>query len=136
MTSFQFNNTVNGGNAQINQGQTVTGTQNNSSVPVELTTERIVEEVTQALPAEVPEPERIDIQQELQQLAAMSIVQQQEPATESRIQTLIERVSPWAPKIREGLWAFGEASLKSLASSNPVIAGLLAMCEKFNKNDA
>jgi hypothetical protein len=123
----------NNGLGQLNQGQNVTG-YNQASGISEATPERIVEEVTEAIPLDVPEPERIEIQQELQALAAMPIVDQSEPATTTRIQSLISKVTPYAPRIGAGLLAFGEASLKALASSNPLVAGLVAMCEKFNSS--
>lgn len=89
--------------------------------------------VAESLPPEVPEPERVDIQQELQTLAAMPIAQQEEPSNASRITALIGKLEPWGKHVRDGLWTFGAASLEAFASSNPIMAGLLALCKRFDK---
>ncbi len=92
--------------------------------------EKVIEAVDESIPPEeLPEPERVEIKAELQALAAMPIVQQNEPTNLERIAAICDKLSPWGPKIRKGLLAFGEASLKALASTNPVVSGLVAMCQ-------
>lgn len=126
--AFEFNNTVHGDGAQINQGKQVSATQTNSSAE-KVTANRVFDAVAESL-AELPEAGREEFEAQviepLRLMANLPIAQQQEPSTLEKAQALFERLSPFAPTINKAVLAFGEASLTALASSNPIVSGLLA----------
>jgi hypothetical protein len=79
---------------------------------------------------ELPEADRDEFESkvvgELRTMAKMPADEQRDPTIMERAQVLFDRLSPFAPKINKAVLAFGEASLSSLASRNPIIQGLLA----------
>jgi len=64
----------------------------------------------------------------LQSLAELP-TSQHTPDVMEQAQSLINRLVPYAPSIGKGLAVFGQAALSSLASSNPIMAGILAVCK-------
>ncbi len=64
----------------------------------------------------------------LQTLAELPEVEMKKPDTMERAQSLLNRLVPYAPQIGKGLAVFGSAALSSLASRNPIISGILAVC--------
>jgi hypothetical protein len=65
----------------------------------------------------------------LQTLAELPPEEQKQPDRMEQAQSLINRLVPYAPTIGKGLAVFGSAALASLASSNPIISGILAVCK-------
>jgi hypothetical protein len=124
-SGFTFNNNVTGNGANIAQGQTVsqTVTQNfGREVPEP-------KEVFEAIAAELPPDVAEDTVEPLQTFATMPIVQMEAPEAKSKWSNLLERLVPFAPAIGKGLATFGAAALESLASRNPIVAGVLALCK-------
>ena len=65
----------------------------------------------------------------LQTMAELPPEEQKKPDTMERAQSLLNRLVPYAPAIGKGLAVFGSAALASLAGSNPIISGILAVCK-------
>ncbi len=65
----------------------------------------------------------------LQTLAELPEAELNKPDTMEQAQSLLNRLVPYAPQIGKGLAVFGSAALTSLASSNPIISGILAVCK-------
>lgn len=129
--SFSFNTTVNGGNPQINMGQTVNATQTNNYGQVEPTVEAVLAEVEKAL----PEEKASEVMPELRTFAALPVeeVEKEEPKTQ--VEGIINKLAEWTPAIRRNLMLFGAGALQSLCQGNPVLAGIYAIC-KANSDDS
>lgn len=65
----------------------------------------------------------------LQTLAELPPEELELPSTIEQAQPLINQLVPYAPAIGKGLAVFGSAALSALASSNPVISGIVAVCK-------
>jgi len=65
----------------------------------------------------------------LQTLAELPPEEQKQPDRMEQAASLINRLVPYAPQIGKGLAVFGTAALASLAGSNPIISGILAVCK-------
>lgn len=65
----------------------------------------------------------------LQTLAELPPEEQKKPDRMEQAASLINRLVPYAPQIGKGLAVFGSAALASLAGSNPIISGILAVCK-------
>ena len=65
----------------------------------------------------------------LQTLAELPETEQKKPDTMEQATSLLNRLVPYAPAIGKGLAVFGSAALASLAGSNPIISGILAVCK-------
>lgn len=65
----------------------------------------------------------------LQTMAELPQEEIKKPETMERAQSLINQLVPFAPQIAKGLAVFGSAALSALASRNPIIAGILAVCK-------
>lgn len=65
----------------------------------------------------------------LQTLAELPEAEQKKPDTIEQATALLNRLVPYAPAIGKGLAVFGGAALASLAGSNPIISGILAVCK-------
>jgi hypothetical protein len=65
----------------------------------------------------------------LQTLAELPEAEQKKPSTMEQAASLLNRLVPYAPAIGKGLAVFGSAALASLAGSNPIISGILAVCK-------
>lgn len=89
----------------------------------------VFEAVAKELPPEVVE----DTVEPLQAMACMPIADLEQPEAKEKASNLLERLTPYSSQISKGLLAFGEASLTALASSNPIIAGLIALCKAVKK---
>lgn len=70
----------------------------------------------------------LDVMRPLQTLAELPEPELQKPDTIEQAQSLINRLIPFAPQIGKGLAVFGSAALSALASRNPIISGVLAVC--------
>lgn len=64
----------------------------------------------------------------LQTLAELPEEELKKPSTIEQAQLLLNQLVPFAPKIGKGLAVFGSAALSALASRNPIISGILAVC--------
>lgn len=87
--------------------------------------EAVFEAVAKEVPPEVAE----DTVAPLQAMACMPLTDMEKPDIKSRAANLLQRLMPFAPQIAKGLMTFTEAALSSLASRNPIIAGVLAVCQ-------
>jgi hypothetical protein len=129
--SFTFGNIQQtaSGQGAVNQIGNNTATVTNHSGDVLPTPEKVFEAIEEA----IPETEAPAIQEEvvepLRAMACMPAVEQEKPENKSRALELCNRLIPYAPQIGKSLAVFGEAALSALASSNPVIAGVLAICK-------
>lgn len=123
--SFSFNTTVNGGNPQINMGQTVNATQTNNYGKAEPTVEAVLTEVEKALPEETAG----EVMPELRTFASLPVeeVEKEEPKT--RMEAILNTITEWTPAIRKNLMLFGAGALEALASTNPIINGILKVCQ-------
>jgi hypothetical protein len=65
----------------------------------------------------------------LQTLAELPEAEQKKPDTMEQATSLLNRLVPYAPGLGKGLAVFGSAALASLAGSNPIISGILAVCK-------
>lgn len=65
----------------------------------------------------------------LQTMAELPAEEINKPETMEKAQSLLNQLVPFAPQIAKGLAAFGNAALSALASRNPIIAGVLAVCK-------
>lgn len=65
----------------------------------------------------------------LQTLAELPEAELRKAETTEQAQSLLNQLVPFAPQIAKGLAVFGSAALSALASRNPVIAGVLAVCK-------
>ena len=128
-TGFNFTNNITGsGNTQVNQGQNVTATQNNGGDRP--SAEMILDVIEESIPEESREQVVQEVIEPLRALAALPIVEQQEPTMVARATELVSKLSPWAPQIARGLAIFGAAFLKSCPVTGPWVAGIQALCEK------
>ena len=125
-----FNISIGGGNVgglQVGNNNTQTNTQNiGQSVP---SVDQVFEVVGKSLPPDVAEEMQAAVIEPLEKLAALPPEQQQTEDVKEQAAPLHQRLVPYAPQIGQGLVAFGEAALGAIASSNPIIAGLLAVCK-------
>lgn len=129
--AFEFNNDVKGDKAQINQGQNVTASQNNSSDKPPTVVE-VIEKVAEVLPTELA----TDWKSQVQTLAAMPIAQQQEPEQQSAILAICDQIKPHAGEVWKNLAIFGATALETLATRNPVIAGIVEVCKANSSPDS
>lgn len=137
MSSINFNGSIGKANVNTGDGTQVTGdganvnmgegtinvggqTFGDSAVP---TVPQVFEAMAKELPAEVVE----DTVEPIRNLAALPIADQE--ASKPKWTNLVERLIPYAPQIAKGIAVFGEAALGALASRNPVVAGVLAICK-------
>ena len=65
----------------------------------------------------------------LQTMAELPEAELKKAETIEQAQSLLNRLAPFAPQIAKGLAVFGQAALTALASSNPIISGILAVCK-------
>ena len=92
--------------------------------------------VFEAVAAEVPPEVAEDTVAPLQAMACMSVLEMETPENKSKAANLLERLVPFAPQIAKGLMTFGEAALSSLATRNPIIAGVVAVCRSSKEQSA
>jgi hypothetical protein len=120
-TNFTFNTNASG-NSQVNQGQTVTGTQNNfSGAP--LTGESVIDTLVAAVPkesqAELEQRVFGPLRHEIKTLAAMPVAQaeSEKPTILSRMQSIITsmRNSPSLQAVQKVGLNFSEAALGAIA---------------------
>ncbi len=109
------------GGLQVGDNNTQNITQH---VADELRPEAVFEAVAEQLPPEVVE----DTVEPLKAMACMPLDQIEQPAIKAKAANLVERLMPYAPQIAKGVVAFTEAALTALASRNPIVAGVLAVC--------
>lgn len=127
MSDKTQNINITGGNIgglQVGDNNTQTITQ---TLGDEITLEQVFDAVAKDLPEEVVE----DTIDPLENLAKMPADEQE--ATKPKWSNLVERLTPYAPAIIKNVSVFGEAALAAIASSNPVIAGVLALCKYHAK---
>jgi hypothetical protein len=121
---------INGGNIaglQVGDGNTQTNTQHVATggpTPLE-----VLAAAAAALPEDVAEDLQEAVIQPLVALASLPVAEQTTPDVAERADALLLRLSPWLPNISKAVAVFGEAALTALASSNPIIAGLVALCK-------
>lgn len=125
--AFEFNNTVNGDGAQINQGKNVTATQTNTLGDT-ITFEQFVQSIKEQLPREQLEQVQADVLDPLCDIAA-----EPEPENEqdrvtlkARILAIAEQLEPYTPYIRKTIAAFAEGALSTIPPpASWVIAGCI-----------
>ena len=88
------------------------------------TVEQVVEKINEAIPESEPE----DLKQKIQHFASLSLEEQK--ADSSQLQSIISRIEPYAPHIGKSLAVFGEAALTTLGATNPLLAGIIAVCRR------
>lgn len=88
--------------------------------------------IVDSLPAE--DRARLD-QEVVQPLMTFAALPPEEmtPVVEEQSKGLIDRLRPYASKIGVAVAAFGEGALSAMASSNPVINGLLFAVRSWNQ---
>lgn len=91
--------------------------------------DQVFDAVAESLPEEVADEMKAGVIEPLQKLAALAPEEQKSEDVKEQAEPLYQRLVPYAPQITKGLLTFGEAALTSLASSNPIVAGLLAVCK-------
>lgn len=92
--------------------------------------------IEESLPDDVAEDVAESVLRPLQTMAELPAEEQKTPDIQERAQSLISRLVPYAPQIGKSLAVFGEAALTAIASSNPIIAGMLAICKATSKTSA
>ena len=120
--SFTFN--ANGNNSNIVQGQTVNFTHNDHAADESVSLDRFVQTVAEKEVApELAAP--------LQQFAALPVAEQEKAiaAKSPAWLAIADAAVKNRDKILKSLAIFGSAALKSLAGTNPIVAGVLAVCE-------
>jgi hypothetical protein len=118
MSGFNFTNNVTGGNAQILQGQNVTGTMNVSDGDLDLN------KLFELLIADVPE----EIKEPLEKIKTEAI---KETPELKNVQAEFDKVKPLGEKIGKVLGKLGWATAKGLLTSNPIGAVVLSISEAF-----
>lgn len=108
-----------------NNNQTITQTIGGAepSVPA------VFEAIEKSLPDDVAEDVAESVLRPLQTMAELPAAEQKTPDIQERAQSLISRLVPYAPQIAKSVSIFGSAALTAFASSNPIVAGLLAICK-------
>ncbi len=121
---------ISGGNIgglQIGDGNTQHVTQQNAG---SVTVSQVFEAIRQAITKEDREEFVESVVEPLKTMAEMPVEQINTDATVMEQATsLIGRLTPFMPAIGNGLMAFGRGALNALASSNPVVAGILEVCK-------
>lgn len=131
--SFTFNANASG-QAQVNQGQTVNATQTNiagESVSPEKLFAAIKVEIEK-----LPDAEKATVSQSvkpLEELACGKPADLQRSVQTSTLQKYLDAIRPHAALIGRCLAAFTEASLTTLAASNPIVAGVVAIAKEVRK---
>ncbi len=91
-----------------------------------------VNQFFQAIRESLPEPVAQQIASEvvapIEQLATSPPIEPGTLEEQHGRATLMERLKPYGPRIVKAVAIFGEGALNALASSNPIIAGVLALC--------
>ena len=139
--AFEFNNTVNGDGAQINQGKNVTATQTNQ-IGDQLTFEQFAAAIERDIANDCDPDQAVvireDVLEPLREIAA-----QDEPANEhdrttlkARISELIRKLEPYAPYIRKTIAAFAEGALMTLSPpAGWIIAGCVEVVRDARNRD-
>jgi len=83
-------------------------------------------QVLQAIREVVPE----GVQSNVDELIHLS-EQPHTPEVEVVAHSIYDKLKPYAPEVFKVLMTFGDAALTAIASSNPIIAGLLAVFKKL-----
>lgn len=109
------------GKTEIAGDQTQTNNFGDALPPVD----DVVAKVAESLPEEVA----AEWTEQIQPFAAMPIAQQQEPETMSKIMAICETIRPHAGTVWKNLAIFGATALETLATRNPVIAGIVQVCK-------
>lgn len=126
--AFEFNNTINGDGAQINQGKNVTATQTNQYGDTVTFGQFVAAIKTELEQHEDCAKVEQEILAPLQEIAA-----QPEPETEEEKATLKTRISgylaalgPYVPYIRKAVAAFADGALRSMGPpAGWIVGGLL-----------
>lgn len=100
-----------------------------------------IEQFTHALEkAEgLPDEIRNETIPDIHAIANLSSDEQQKFIDTDKWMTMAEKIRPYATSIGKSVAVFGAAALKALASKNPIVAGVMAVCEqqkpKENQSD-
>lgn len=109
------------GKTEIAGDQTQTNNYGDSLPPVD----DVVAKVAESLPAEVA----ADWSEQIKPLMALPIAQQEEPETVSKLMAICEAIRPHAGVVWKNLAVFGATALETLATRNPIIAGIVQVCK-------
>jgi hypothetical protein len=143
MSQFSFTNNVTGGNAQINQGQTVNATQTNHCGDVSPV--QVIEQVQQELKEleratsqtafadpEIPTPQFTPAEPAFDALTACASELEPEPAKVESAMTLFRQaVAERGPVIGRALCNGVVAGLKASVATHPVIAAITSFLQTF-----
>lgn len=88
-----------------------------------------------AIGESVPAEYATDVVEPLKALAAMPAEEQEKPEAKSKATQLMAKLTPYAPAFGKAVLAFGEASLTALATSNPVVSGILAVVKSLRAKE-
>lgn len=124
--AFEFNNTVNGHGAQINQGKNVTATQTNTAGD-----NSAFDRFLACLKAELPDSHVNQLDAEVLE-PFRKIASEPEPENEqdrltlkARIMALVANLEPYAPFVRKTIAAFAEGALGTIP---PPAGWIIAGC--------
>lgn len=124
---------ITGGNNQNTFGTNNGNQTQNIAGEAPPTAEKILEAIEEAIPEESRDEVSKEVIEPLRALAALPIVEQQEPTMVAKATELVGKLSPWAPQIAKGLAVFGAAFFKACPVTGPWVAGIQALCESAKK---
>lgn len=114
---------ISGGNNII--GKNEGGQHNHFGPGTEIGTGDLFDAIEKSLPAADVDNLIEEVIDPLEAKANLPVKEQTE-AVKAEAQTLIDRLMPYAPTITETLVTLGEAGLSALATTNPIVAMLVA----------
>lgn len=114
------------GGLQIGDGNTQHVTQHNEEA---VTIPQVFAAIANAIDADDRDEFVESVVDPLRVMAEMPEEQvEKDPSIMEQATSLISRLSPFAPAIGNALAAFGRGALSAIASSNPIVAGILEVC--------
>ena len=139
--AFEFNNTVNGDGAQINQGKNVTATPTNQ-IGDQVTFAKFAAAIERDV-ADDCDPDQAEVLREDVLDPLCQIAEQPEPDSEqdrltlkARIMELLSKLEPYTPYIRKTIAAFAEGALSTLPPPTGwIVAGCIEVVRDARNRD-
>lgn len=122
--NVNFHGTI--GGVQVGDNNTQSVVQNNGQPSI--TVEQVVEKIAESIPDEATKSDLVP-----QIRAFISKPAEEQKKEEPAMQSLLAKVTPYAPQIATSLAVFGDAALTALGATNPLVAGLIAICKRAAK---
>jgi hypothetical protein len=122
--NVSFHGTI--GGVQVGDNNTQSVVQNNG--PELITVEQVIDKIAESIPDELTKSELMP-----QIRAFIGKPAEEQKKDEPMMQSLLAKVTPYAPQIATSLAVFGDAALTALGATNPLIAGLIAICKRVAK---